>query len=118
MTTLPGSRHHDGTGGSRLPPNRGSVLEQQLAVFRQRPEVVRDERLELVDDLAQRALGWDDIGREGLGLGMDRARLVCAVLRILECVDGLDERVGKRRDPDADGVDALRRWCPGKLAEV
>ena len=30
-----------------------SVLEEQLAVLRQRPEVVGDERLELVDDLAQ-----------------------------------------------------------------
>ena len=36
------------------------VLEQQLAVLRQRPEVVGDERLELVDDLAQRVLGRDD----------------------------------------------------------
>ena len=35
----------------------GSVLEEQLAVLRQRPEVVGDERLELVDDL-RAASAW------------------------------------------------------------
>src|SRR6478752_8051947 len=33
-----------------------SVLEQQLPVLRQRPEVVRNHRLQRVDDLAQRVL--------------------------------------------------------------
>src|SRR4051812_34468864 len=81
--------------GDRGSPEKspGSVLEQKLAVFRQRPQVVRDERLELVDDLAQLPLGGDDVRREGLRLGMDRGRFVRPMLRLAETVDGIDERV-------------------------
>ena len=61
-----------------------SVLEEQLAVLRQRPEVVGDDRLEFVDDHAERRLGWDDLGRERRSLGLDRAGLMSLVLGMLQ----------------------------------
>src|SRR4051812_6278255 len=47
-------------------PRQTLVLEQQLPVLRQRPEVVGDDRLERVDDLAQRVLRRDDVVNEHL----------------------------------------------------
>ena len=109
-----GSPDRASTQSSASGPAAGgsSVLEEQLAVLRQRPEVVGDERLELVDDLAQRVLGRDDVGRRRPRLGLDRARLVGLVLRVLERVDGVDERVGEAGDLLADRVDALATTAP------
>ena len=78
---------------------RDSVLEEQLAVLRQRPEVVGDERLELVGDLAQRVLGRDDLVDEDPRLDVDGTRLVRGVLGVLERVDGLDQANRPGRTP-------------------
>ena len=84
---------------------RSSVLEEQLPILRQRPEIVGDERLELVDDRAQRFLGRDDRRRKGLGLGLDGPGLVGLVLGVLERLDGVDQRIGQTGDPLTDGAD-------------
>src|SRR3954449_11162013 len=86
----PWSGHHDGTDDRELtrpaPPPR-LVLKQQLSVLRQRPEVVGDDRLELVDDVAQGGLRWDDGRGEHAGFVMDRSGFVRVVLRIAQPVD-------------------------------
>ena len=93
--TRPGASSRRCDAGRR----RISVLEEQLPVLRQRPEVVGDQRLELVGDLAQRVLGRDDVVDEGARLGLHGARLVGRVLGVLERVDGVDELVGEARRP-------------------
>ena len=82
-------------GPATGPTRERSVLEEQLPVLRQRPQVVGDDRLELVDDLAQRVLRRDDLVDEGARLGLDRCRLVGRVLGVLEGVDRVDEPVGE-----------------------
>src|SRR3954454_24665962 len=99
------------------PPPR-LVLEQQLSVFRQWPQVVGDDRLELVDDVAQGGLRRDDGRGERAGFVMDRSRFVRVVLRITQRVDRVDARVSESGHLDADRVDALRRWCAGELTEI
>ena len=49
---------------------------------------------------------------EGLGFGVDRARLVGRVLSVLEGVDGVDELVRQGRDLVRDRRDALRCRAP------
>ena len=89
------SRAHEGV-------DRASVLEEELPVLGQRPEVVGDERLELVGDVAQRVLGRDDLVAEGARLGLDRAGLVGLVLGVLE-------RRGSRRRASRPGRRPARR---------
>src|SRR5688572_4709531 len=78
-----------------LPPGaeRGgaSVLEEQLPVLRQRPEVVGHERLQLVDHGPKGLLGGDHALHEDARLGLHRACVVGLVLRVLEGGDRVDE---------------------------
>ena len=83
-----------------------SVLEQQLAVLRERPEVVRDQRLELVRDGPQGVLGGDHLVTERAGLVLHRARLVGAVLGVLERADRVHQPVGQAGHPLRDRRDA------------
>src|SRR5688572_11969444 len=57
-----------------MPPGRGSgrasVLEEQLPVLRQRPEIVGHERLQLVHDGPKRLLGGDHALDEDACLGL------------------------------------------------
>ena len=107
----PPGHHAQGFGRPTAGPaaRRRSVLEEQLAVLRQRPEVVVHERLELVGDLAQGVLGRDDLVAEDARLLLHRARLVGLVLGMLERADRVDQLVGQAGDPLADRVDAARR---------
>ena len=97
-------RRRDGSG--RL--STGRAARGTWAAARGR----RRRRLELVDDLAQRLLGGDDLRRERLRLGLDGAGLVGVVLGVLERVDGVDELVGQPGDALADRVDALATTAP------
>src|SRR5450755_3979758 len=71
----------------RCPRLNTSVLEEQLAVLRQRPEFVVDQRLELVGNLPQGTLGGDDLIAEDARLRLHRSGLVSLVLGMLERAD-------------------------------
>ncbi len=68
-----------------------SVLEEQLPVLRQRPEVIGDDRLQLVGDRPERLLGGDHVLHEDACLGLHGTGLVGLVLRLLEGGDRVDE---------------------------
>ncbi len=63
---------------------RGSVLEQQFAVLRQRPEIVRDHGLQRVGRGPERRLGGDHVLDDRRRLALDRFGLMGRVQRMLE----------------------------------
>src|SRR3954470_24261762 len=94
---------------SRSHRSHDSVLEKQLAVLGQWPEVVGDDGLELVGDLAQLVLRGDHVVDEDTRLVTDVTRVVCPVSRMRQLIDRVAEGVDERANVRAHGRYGARR---------